>query len=140
MAEDRKEREERRAERREDARRARAEEQGSVGYGIEDGSLTSTAVTGVAIALLKPELLPGMAIGVVATMGPRLLPLVGSVLRPVFNTVVKAGYATVTATREAAAEATEQFQDMVAEARASYEESGEAGEQRRAAQRSRAQA
>src|SRR5262245_28767660 len=125
MAEERKEPQERRTERREDARRIRTDDQNRSEYVLEDGSLTSAAITGVAVALLNAELLPGMAIGVAAVMGPRLLPFVGSVLRPVLRTVVKAGYATFETAREVAAEANEQFQDMMAEARADYEETGE---------------
>jgi Protein of unknown function (DUF5132) len=140
MAEERRGREEKRSERRVEVRRTRADEQGRTGYGFEDSSLTSTVVAGVAVALLKPELLAGMAIGVAATMGPRLIPVVGSVLRPIFSTVVRAGYATVAAGREVAAEANEQLQDMVAEARADYEEVGVGNGQRRAAQTQRARA
>jgi Protein of unknown function (DUF5132) len=140
MAEERREREERKSERRTEARRTKADEQGRTGYGFEDSSLTSTVVAGVAVALLKPELLAGMAIGVAATMGPRLLPVVGSILRPIFSTVVRAGYATAAATREVAAEANEQFQDMVAEARSEYKEVGEGNGQRRGAQTQRARA
>jgi hypothetical protein len=67
---------------------------------------------------MKPELLPGMAIGVAAAMGPKLLPTVGGVLRPIVRTAVRAGYSTALMTRGVVAEAGEQVQDMLAEARA----------------------
>jgi hypothetical protein len=84
----------------------------------EAGSLITTILTGAAVAVIKPELLPGMAIGVAAAMGPKLLPTVGNVLRPFVRTAVRAGYSTALATRGVVAEAGEQVQDMIAEARA----------------------
>jgi hypothetical protein len=109
--------------------------------GTVDSGLTTAAITGVAVALINPSLLPGMAIGVAATMGPRLLPVISNILRPIVSTVVRAGYAATVMTREAAAEASEQIQDMVAEARADYETAGAAGERHareRQSQRARA--
>ncbi len=95
-------------------------EDGYLEDGIEEegGSLMSAILTGAAVAVIKPELLPGMAIGVAAAMGPKLLPTVGGVLRPFVRTAVRAGYSTALATRGAVAEAGEQLQDMLAEARA----------------------
>jgi hypothetical protein len=84
----------------------------------EAGSLMTTLLTGAAVAVMKPELLPGMAIGVAAAMGPKLLPTVGGVLRPIVRTAVRAGYSTALMTRGVVAEAGEQVQDMLAEARA----------------------
>ena len=91
---------------------------GSEVWEEEGSSLLGTVITGAAVALIKPELLPGMAVGVAAALGPKLLPAVGSLLRPVVKTAVRAGYATAVATRGVVAEAGEQFQDLVAEARA----------------------
>ncbi len=95
-------------------------EQSYLEDGIEEegGSLMSTLITGAAVAVIKPELLPGMAIGVAAAMGPKLLPTVGGVLRPFVRTAVRAGYSTALATRGAVAEAGEQLQDLLAEAKA----------------------
>src|ERR671918_1083137 len=84
----------------------------------EGSSLLGTLITGAAVALIKPELLPGMAVGVAAALGPKLLPVVASLLRPVVKTAVRAGYATAVATRGVVAEAGEQVQDLIAEARA----------------------
>lgn len=95
-------------------------EHGYLEDGIEEeaGSLMTTLLAGAAVAVIKPELLPGMAIGVAAAMGPKLLPTVGGVLRPFVRTAVRAGYSTALATRGVVAEAGEQVQDMLAEARA----------------------
>jgi hypothetical protein len=95
-------------------------EHGYLEDGIEEegGSLMTALLTGAAVAVIKPELLPGMAIGVAAAMGPKLLPTIGGVLRPFIRTAVRAGYSTAIATRGVVAEAGEQVQDMFAEARA----------------------
>ena len=79
------------------------------------------AVVGVGVALISTELIPGMLIGVCAAF----LPGVGPKLRPLFKSSVRAGYAAVRKTRELYAEATEQVQDVVAEARAENTTKGE---------------
>lgn len=90
----------------------------------EEGSgLATTLVAGAAIAIFAPELLPGMAIGVAALLAPKILPRLGLAVRPLMRSAVRAGYATAVATREMVAEAGEQVQDMVAEARAGQENS-----------------
>jgi|SRR5215468_4561921 len=139
MAEDKREHDERRAGRHEESRRVAAEDRERMR--TADSGLTTAAIAGVAVALINPSLLPGMAIGVAATMGPRLLPIISNILRPLVSTAVRAGYAATVMTREAAAEASEQIQDMVAEARADYEMAGASGERQareRHAQRARA--
>ena len=103
---------------------------------LEEGgsTMTTTLVTGAALAIFAPELLPGMAIGVAAMLAPRLLPSLAVALRPLVKTAVRAGYAAAATTRELAAEAGEQVQDMVAEARAEQEN----GKPVRTTQRTRA--
>src|SRR5580700_3691050 len=76
--------------------------------------VATIAVIGVGAALISTELIPGMLIGVCAAF----LPGIGPKLRPLFKSSVRAGYAAVQKTRELYAEATEQVQDVVAEARA----------------------
>jgi hypothetical protein len=82
-----------------------------------NGDLAATvatiAVVGVGVALISAELIPGMLLGVAAT----LLPGVRGKVKPFFRHTVKAGYAAVRKTRELVAEAGEQFQDIVAEAK-----------------------
>lgn len=84
-------------------------------------SYSTTILAGAAVAILAPELLPGMAIGVAAMLAPRILPSVGFAFRPLVKTAVKAGYSVATSARELAAEAGEQVQDLVAEVRAEEE-------------------
>ena len=71
------------------------------------------AVVGVGVALISAEFLPGMLIGVAAAM----LPGIGPKVKPFLKTTVKAGYTAVRKTREMIAEAGEQVQDLIAEAK-----------------------
>jgi hypothetical protein len=96
----------------------------------ERGGLMMTVVTGAAVAILAPELLPGMAIGVAALLAPKVLPVLGTAVRPLVRTAVRAGYSAVMETRELVAEAAEQVQDIVAEAR-SDQENGKRGSRTR---------
>jgi hypothetical protein len=72
------------------------------------------AVVGVAAAIISAELIPGMIIGVAAAF----LPGLGPKMKPFFKSTVKASYTAARKTREMFAEAGEQIQDMVAEAKA----------------------
>ena len=74
------------------------------------------AVVGVGVALISTELIPGMLIGLAAAF----LPGVGPKLRPLLKSTVRASYSAIQKTREMVAEATEQMQDAVAEARADH--------------------
>lgn len=87
----------------------------------EGPALATAAVVGVGLAIVQPELIPGMLIGVGATLAPRLLPAIGNMFRPMMKGIVRTGYGVVNSVREAAAEAGEEVQDMVAEARAEQE-------------------
>ena len=80
--------------------------------------IATTVIAGIAVAVFAPELLTGMAVGVAAMMAPKILPALGTVMRPLVKTVVQGGYIAVTKTREFAAEASEQVQDIVAETQA----------------------
>jgi len=63
-----------------------------------------------------------MLIGAGLVLASSWLPdIVTDVVRPVAKTAVKAGYAAVAKASEVMAEASEQLQDMVAEARAEQE-------------------
>lgn len=91
------------------------------GLDREGPSFATAALIGVGVALIEPELIPGMLIGAGAWAAPKLLPALGSMLRPMVKGVVKAGYSATMAMREMAAEATEHVEDIVAEARAEHE-------------------
>lgn len=85
---------------------------------VSRSMLTTGALIGVA-ALIEPELLVGMAVGAGIAMASNWLPdLAGGIVRPLVKTVIKAGYAAATLTREMVSEASESVQDIVAEARA----------------------
>ena len=60
-----------------------------------------------------------VGLGVVVA-APLVLPLVGAVVWPVAKVVVKGGLFVVDSVRELVAEGSEQFSDVVAEARAEY--------------------
>lgn len=104
------------------ARRSKADdaEEEEVHLAEEEGGsgVATTVIAGIAVAVFAPELLPGMAIGVGAMLAPKILPALGPILRPVVKTVVQGGYVAITKTREMAAEAGEQVQDIWAETQA----------------------
>ena len=77
------------------------------------GKAATIAVVGVGVALISAELIPGMIIGVAAAF----LPGVGPKMRPFFKSTVRAGYTAFRKTREMLAEANEQIQDVMAEAK-----------------------
>ena len=93
------------------------------GLESEGPSLATVALVGVGAALIEPALIPGILIGAGALLAPKLLPNVGGMLRPLVKGVVKAGYSATMAAREMVAQAGEQVEDLVAEARAEHERS-----------------
>lgn len=84
----------------------------------EGPGLATAALLGVGIAILEPELIPGILIGAGAMLAPKFLPAMGGVFRPLLKGAVRAGYGVATTVREALAEAGEQVEDIVAEAKA----------------------
>jgi hypothetical protein len=86
----------------------------------EGPGLATAALVGVGLAIVEPELIPGMLIGVGVTLAPKLVPALGGVLRPMVKGIVKAGYGAAVTVREAVAEAGENIEDIVAEARAEH--------------------
>ena len=109
---------------------ARAEAAGSAATraASEDGALdnflnsrlATVAAVGLGVALIEVELIPGMLIGVGAMLAPKLLNRFGAGLRPLVKGAVRAGYALVEKTKETMAEASEQYQDIVAEVEAEH--------------------
>lgn len=79
--------------------------------------LATVAAVGVGAALLEIELIPGMLLGVAAMLVPDLLPRLGNGIRPLVKSAVRAGYSVAERTKETVAEASEEFQDIVAEVR-----------------------
>lgn len=98
---------------------------------VEDGKTLSAAMLMVGLALFEPELIAGMVIGaglmyaskwLPDLIGDVIAPVVGGVVRPVAQTAVNLGYATVNKTQELVSQAVEGVEDMIAEARAGREE------------------
>lgn len=85
------------------------------------GKVATVAVIGLGVALIEVELIPGLIIGAAAAFLPNLMPKLGESLRPAMKSTVRAGYKFAQKTREAFAEASEQVQDMVAEAKVEHE-------------------
>jgi hypothetical protein len=79
--------------------------------------LAIAGVIGVGAALIEASLIPGIIIGAAAVIAPKLVPQIGSRLRPLFKSTIRGAYKLTEKTREAFAEAQEQVQDMMAEAR-----------------------
>ena len=77
--------------------------------------LATVAVVGIGVALIEVEWIPGMLIGIGAMLAPKFLNRVGAGLRPVVKGAMSAAYALVEKTKETVAEASEQYQDIVAE-------------------------
>lgn len=86
--------------------------------------IATVAVIGIGAALIEAELIPGILIGIGAMLAPKLVPQLGTALRPLVKTAVRAGYALVEKGREIAAETSEELQDIVAEVKAEHEQTG----------------
>jgi hypothetical protein len=84
--------------------------------------VATVAVVGVGAALISVELIPGLLIGAAAALLPNFMPKLGKSLRPAMRSTVRASYKLAQKTRETFAEAGEQMQDMVAEARLEHTE------------------
>jgi hypothetical protein len=103
----------------------------SANLGLDGKSaITSAAIIGIG-ALLEPELLGGMLLGAGAVYASRKLPQITQFFGPLFRTAVRAGYAAAASASELIAEASEQVQDTIAEARVEYarRETGHSGPQ-----------
>jgi Protein of unknown function (DUF5132) len=88
------------------------------------GKIATIAVIGVGAALISAELIPGMLIGIAAAF----IPGMGPKMRPLLKSTIRAGYSAVKKTREMVAEASEQMQDVMAEARSEHGETASATE------------
>jgi hypothetical protein len=80
--------------------------------------LATVAAVGIGAALIEVEWIPGILLGAAAMLAPNLLPRIGNGIRPLVKGAVRAGYSVAERTKETVAEASEQFQDIVAEVRA----------------------
>jgi hypothetical protein len=82
--------------------------------GDVSGVVTAGAIV-VGAALIEVELIPGLIIGAGAILFGKLFPELGSYVRPVIKSVVRAGFSASQKAREVMAEASEQVHDLVAE-------------------------
>ena len=85
----------------------------------------TAAIAVAATAVLEAEFLPAILIGAGAALAPSLLRSMGFMIRPFAKTVIKAGYGTYRTMANLAAEVTEEFGDIAAEARAELPELAE---------------
>jgi hypothetical protein len=100
---------------------APAEPVSAVEENATDTDMTTKVVTvgviGLGVALIEASLIPGMIIGVAAALAPKYAPKLTSGLGPLFKSTVRGAYKLAQKTKEAVAEAGEQVQDLMAEAR-----------------------
>jgi hypothetical protein len=82
--------------------------------------IATVAAVGVAAALIEAELIPGILLGAAAVLAPSVFPKLSNGMRPLLKSAVRAGYTMAGKTRETFAEASEQFQDIVAEVKAEH--------------------
>ncbi len=81
------------------------------------GKVVLVGAIGIGAALIESALIPGMIIGAAAVLAPKFVPEIGNRLRPLFKSSIRGAYKLTEKTREAIAEAQEQVQDIMAEAR-----------------------
>ncbi len=81
------------------------------------GKVVLVGAIGIGAALIESALIPGMIIGAAAVLAPKFVPEIGNRLRPLFKSSIRGAYKLTEKTREAFAEAHEQVQDIMAEAR-----------------------
>jgi hypothetical protein len=96
----------------------------------DEGEIIATAaaiaVVAVGAAVFEAALLPGLALGVVAALAPRVLPNIGTAMAPMFRSSVRGVYRLGRRTREMVAEAQEHVGDIVAEADAEHRSKADA--------------
>ena len=76
------------------------------------------AAAAAAVALIEIDWLPGLLIGVGATLAPKAFPNLGRSMRPLIKGVVSASFTFAESARTALAEAREEMEDIIAEVRA----------------------
>jgi hypothetical protein len=78
-------------------------------------TVAAVGVVGVGVAMFEAALLPGLALGVVAMLAPKMMPQIGEALSPMFKSTVRGVYKLGRKTKELVHEANEHVQDIVAE-------------------------
>jgi hypothetical protein len=104
---------------------------------VEDVSAVATAaIVGTAAAVIESELIPGILIGAATMLVGKMFPRVTRGMRPVAKMIIRGGIAISDKAREVVAETGEQFQDIVAEARAERDQAVQEQARSRGARRS----
>jgi hypothetical protein len=81
------------------------------------GTVAIAGAIGVGAALIEASLIPGLIIGAAAVLAPKVVPGIGTRLRPLVKSTIRGAMKLTEKTREAFAEAHEHVQDIMAEAR-----------------------
>jgi hypothetical protein len=87
---------------------------------VNENMMAKVAIVGtigVGATLIEASLIPGILIGAAAILAPKYLPGVREKMRPLLKSTIRGAYRLSEKTREAFAEAQEQVQDIMAEAR-----------------------
>jgi len=88
----------------------------------DQGEIIATAATiavvVVGAAVFEASLLPGLVLGVLAALVPRVMPSIGSAMVPMFRSTVRGGSRLGRRAREVVAEAQEHVNDIFAETNA----------------------
>jgi Flp pilus assembly pilin Flp len=94
--------------------------QNGSGWACDDFTTTAATVGVIFVgaALIEVALIPGMVIGAAAMLAPKYAPKVGAALQPMFRSAVRGVYKVGRKAKEAAAEAHEHVQDIMAEVHA----------------------
>lgn len=82
------------------------------------GKAATIAVVAAGVALFEVALIPGMVIGVAATLAPNVLPKLGHRMKPMLHSTMRGAYKLGRRARSAVSEAQEQLQDIAAEVKA----------------------
>lgn len=101
--------------------------------GGNDEVLATAATVGVVAVgalVFEAALIPGMILGVCATLAPKALPRIGVALNPLFKSTVRGAYRLSEKAREVAAEMQEQVHDIVAEVKSEGDAKADARQDR----------
>ena len=89
-------------------------------------TVATVGIIGVGVAVVEAAFLPVFVLGAAAALAPKLVPQIGSALKPVFKSTVRGAYKIGQKTKEFVAETHEHVQDIVAEVDSEVAEKGAA--------------
>ena len=91
----------------------------------EASGIATAAAIVVGAALIEIELIPGLVIGAGAVVLGKLFPEISIYARPIFKSIIKAGFSATHKIRQVVAETNEQVNDLVAEVKNEQHESSQ---------------